>query len=176
MNNEMRLYNILKMMRIEKIGLLVTLVCFSLFWCFFSSCRIRRQTTGSFRSDRTDSLSLTYADSLWSSRLQHLSGHTRLQWRHIRLSPPDSAGFQYPLSVSDANLDREEEKVQQDSVRRITRRQSTAKQQENREEEQHRLQENTVPSFRLTALLFGTDLFLLGAITWVVWRRKRGKK
>lgn len=175
-HDELKGYNTLKRMKTEKIGRFVVLVCFSFLVLSFFSCRIRRQIAGSVRSDRTDSLSLTHADSLWASRLEHLSGHTRFQWRHILLSPPDSAGIQYPVSVSDARLDRREEDVRQDSVRRFTRLESSARKQEKKEEKQRRLHENTTSSFPLTAVLFGTDLLLLGIIIRMVWRRKSGKK
>lgn len=148
--------------------------CLSVLFLTCLACRIRRDATGSLRSDRTDSLTFLRADSAWSSHLQHLSGHTRLQWRHVRLSPPDSTGFQYPLSLAAGTLDSRKEEIRQDSVRRFSRREAAATRQEKREEETRLSREHSASPVRRTILGIGAAM-LAGAILlgWIGRRKKQ---
>lgn len=148
--------------------------CFSLLFLTFPACRIRRDTTASFRSDRTDSLTFVRADSVWSTHLEHLSGHSRLQWRQIRLSLPDSAGLQYPVSLTAGSFDNRKEEIRQDSVRHFTHRQSTATRQEKKEEESRQIREQNASSFRGPLLRIGA-IVLLGGMS-IAWIRRRKRK
>lgn len=152
---------------------LVAGACFSVLFLTFLACRIRRDTTASHRSDRTDSLTFLGVDSVWSTHLQHLSGHTRLQWRHIRLSPPDSAGFQYPVAIAAGSLDSRKEEVRQDSARRFSERQATARRQEKKEEESRQIREQNASPLRGPALRIGAVVLLAAILIGWIRRKKR---
>lgn len=149
--------------------------CGLLVLLFLSGCSLSRQATGSLRVSRTDSLSLLCSDSLLYARLRHLSGHTRLEWNRVLLSAPDSAGRQYPLSLTSARLEREEEETRQDSVYHLARRKITDTRREQKEEKEERSFRTSAPASPFPTMATGLGLLLFCLAVWGLYRHKMKK-
>lgn len=81
------------------------------------SCGAAKERRAGRRALRTDSIATLRAERLARRQELRRLDLRAIDFRHVRLSPPDSAGRQYPLSVTSATLRENQVRTATDTVR-----------------------------------------------------------